>query len=190
MLQQKRRGNPDKPPSLTSDAAKGYESALIEVYGAVPQYVGCGRPSTKKQADSGWEYLQIVKHRRGGHLLKVTSKVIFGDAQTICNKLGKHTSYVERTHLTSRHMNGRMVRKTLSYSKRVEMLEASSAWEDIVYNLVRPLKTLRQEVCDEQRHWLPRTPAMVAGLTDRIWTIEKLLTIRLNPLFFYQHQKG
>jgi hypothetical protein len=70
------------------------------------------------------------------------------------------------------------------------MLEASSAWEDIVYNLVRPLKTLRQEVCDEQRHWLPRTPAMVAGLTDRIWTIEKLLTIRLNPLFFYQHQKG
>jgi hypothetical protein len=34
MLQQKRRGNPDKPPSLTSDAAKGYESALIEVYGA------------------------------------------------------------------------------------------------------------------------------------------------------------
>jgi len=157
MRKQKRRGNPDKPPSLTSDAAKGYESALIEVYASVPQYVGCGRPPTKKQAGSGWEYLQIVKHRRGGHLLKVTSKVIFGDAQTICSKLGKHTSYVERTHLTSRHMNGRLVRKTLSYSKRVEMLEASSSWEDIVYNLVRPLKTLCQEVCDEQRHWFPRT---------------------------------
>jgi hypothetical protein len=33
MVVQKRRGNPDKPPSLTSDAAKGYESALINVYG-------------------------------------------------------------------------------------------------------------------------------------------------------------
>ena len=190
MNQQKRRGSPDKPPSLTSDAAKGYESALVKVYGVVPKYVGRGRPPTKKQAGSGWEYLQIVKHRRGGHLLKVTSKVIFGDAQTICNKLGKHTSYVERTHLTSRHMNGRLVRKTLSYSKRLEMLEASSLWEDIVYNLVRPLKTLRQAFCDGRRHWFPRIPAMAAGLTDRIWTIEELLTIRLNPLFFYQHQKG
>jgi hypothetical protein len=31
---------------------------------------------------------------------------------------------------------------------------------------------------------------MVAGLTDRIWTIEELLHIRVRPLFFYQHQKG
>ena len=50
-----------------------------------------------------------------------------GKKGAICQKLGKHNSYVERTHLTSRHMNGRLVRKTLSYSKRVEMLEASSA---------------------------------------------------------------
>jgi hypothetical protein len=35
MLVVKRRGNPDRPPSLTSDAAKGYESALIKVYGIV-----------------------------------------------------------------------------------------------------------------------------------------------------------
>jgi hypothetical protein len=182
MVQQKRRGNPDKPPSLTSDAAKGYESALKKVYGVVPQYVGRGRPPTKKQAGSGWEYLQIVKHRRGGRLLKVTSKVIFGDSQTICSKLGKHTSYVERTHLTSRHMNGRLVRKTLSYSKRVEMLEFSCLWEDMVYNLVRPLKTLRLKVNEYPRQWLPRTPAMVAGLTDHIWTIEELLTTHVSSL--------
>jgi hypothetical protein len=190
MNQQKQRGNPDKPPSLTSDAAKGYESALVKVYGVVPKYVGRGRPPTKKQAQSDWEYLQIVKHRHGSRLVKVTTKVVFGDAETICQKLGKHSSYVERTHLTSRHMNGRLVRKTLSYSKRVEMLEASSVWEDMIYNLVRPLKTLHQAVCNERRHWLPRTPAMVAGLTDRILTIEELLHIRVRPLFFYQHRKG
>lgn len=40
--------------------------------------------------------------------------------------LGQSTSYVERTHLTSRHMNGRLVRKTLGYSKELEMLRASS----------------------------------------------------------------
>jgi hypothetical protein len=182
MVVQKRRGNPDKPPSLTSDAAKGYQSALINVYGIVPDYAGRGRPPTKKQACSDWEYLQIVKHRRGGHLVKVTSKVIYGDAQTLYSKLGKHTSYVERTHLTSRQMNGRLVRKTLSYSKRVDMLEFSCLWEDMVYNLVRPLKTLRLEVNEYPRRWLPRTPAMVAGLTDHIWTIDELLTTRVSSL--------
>jgi len=39
---------------------------------------------------------------------------------------GVYNSYVERTHLTSRKMNGRLVHKTLSYSKCVETLEASS----------------------------------------------------------------
>ena len=86
---------------------KGYEAALIKVYGVVPKYSGRGRPPTKKQARSGWEYLQIVKHRRGGHLVRVTTKVVFGDPETVYQKLGKHNSYVERTHLTSRHMNGR-----------------------------------------------------------------------------------
>ena len=192
MNQQKRRGHPDKPPSLTSDAAKGYESALIKVCGVVPKYGGRGRPPTRKQARTGWEYLQIVKHRRGGHLVRVTTKVVFGDPETVYRKLGKHNSYVERTHLASRHMNGRLVRKTLSYSKRVEMLEASSVWEDMVYNLVRPLKTLRleAEASEHPKKWLPRTPAMVAGLTHRIWTIQELLTTRVSPLLLQQHQRG
>ena len=197
MNQQKRRGHPDDPPSLSSDAAKGYESAVIKVYGVVPEYSGRGRPPTKKQARAGWEYLQIVKHRRGGHLVRVTAKVVFGDPETIYRKLGKHNSYVERTHLTSRHMNGRLVRKTLSYSKRVEMLEASSAWEDMMYNLVRPLKTLRleaeaakaAEASEYPKKWIPRTPSMAAGLTDHIWTIEELLTTRVSPLL-QQHQRG
>ena len=91
-----------------------------------------------------------------------TTKVVFGNLDTVCLKLGKHNSYVEQTHLISRHMNGRLVRKTLSYSKRVEMLESSSVWEDIVYNLVRPLKTLRLSVNEYPKKWLPRAPAMVA----------------------------
>lgn len=192
MNQQKRRGHPDKPPPLTSDAAKGYESALIKVYGVVPKYNGRGRPPTRKQGKSDWEYLQIVKHRRGGHLVRVTTRVVFGEPETVYRKLGKHNSYVERTHLTSRHMNGRLVRKTLSYSKRVEMLEASSLWEDVVYNLVRPLKTLRlkAEADEYPKKWLLRTPSMVAGLTDHIWTIEELLTNRVSPLLLQQHQRG
>ncbi len=99
--------------------------------------------------------------------------------------LGGSTSYVERTNLTSRHMNGRLVRKTLGYSKELKMLKASSIWEDMVYNLLgRALKkTLRIESPKETgQRWLKRSPAMAAGLTDHIWEIEELLTrLPLTP---------
>ncbi|MFQ5796965.1 MAG: transposase, partial [Candidatus Bipolaricaulia bacterium] len=71
----------------------------------------------------------------------------------------------------------RLVRKTLGYSKIVEMHRAAAVWEDSVYNWVRPVKTLRREVFgDPTRRWFPRTPGMAAGLTDHIWTVKELLT--------------
>lgn len=74
-----------------------------------------------------------------------------------------------------------LVRKTLSFSKELEMLEASSAWEDVVYNLTREVKTLRIEVEGERRRFKPRTPAMAAGLTDHIWSIKELLSTMVSP---------
>jgi IS1 family transposase len=58
-----------------------------------------------------------------------------GDPETVPDAVGAHTAYVERTNLTSRQMNGRLVRKTLSYSKQVDALTASCAWEDWVVGL-------------------------------------------------------
>lgn len=47
-------------------------------------------------------------------------QVVYGDPEEVIEQMGEQTAYIERTHLTSRQMNGRLVRKTLSYSKRVE----------------------------------------------------------------------
>ena len=71
----------------------------------------------------------------GRSLIGVTIKVIYGDPETVPDVVGAHTAYVERTNLTSRQMNGRLVRKTLSYSKQLEALRASCAWEDWVVGL-------------------------------------------------------
>ena len=81
-------------------------------------------------------------------------------------------------------MNGRLVRKTLSFSKELRLLEAASALEDALYNFTRPVKTLRVEVANpiKQERWQPRTPAMAASLTDHIWTVEELLMTVLVPL--------
>ena len=57
--------------------------------------------------------MQVIKHREGGHVIGVTIKVVYGDPEEVLAEVGGHTAYVERTHLTSRQMNGRLVRKTL-----------------------------------------------------------------------------
>jgi len=174
--QLKRRGHPDAPPPLVSDGWGGHREALIAVYGEVPAYRGRGRPPSRKQPRDDWQYLQMVKQRENGRVIGVQPQVIFGDPEQVGADLAHHTAYVERTHLTSRHMNGRLVRQTLGFSKRLLMLRAASVWEDVVYNFARHVKTLRLEVNDGTRRWLQRSPAMAAGITDRIWSIDELLT--------------
>jgi hypothetical protein len=79
--------------------------------------------------------------------------------------------------LTARHLNGRLVRKPLGYSKRLDMLEAACTWEDGVYSFTRSVKTLRCEINVVGKRWLPSSPAMAAGLTDHIWSIRELLML-------------
>ena len=148
----------------------------MQVYGKVPEYSGHGRPPSRKQAVDGWHYTQMVKQRdTKGNLIGVDIRVIYGDETTL-DRTGTRTVYVERTNLTSRMMNGRLVRKTLGFSKELTMLQASCVWEDVVYNLTRSVKTLRVEVMPQtQRRWIHRSPAMVAGITDHIWSIREVL---------------
>ncbi len=179
----KERGHPDGPPPTMSDGWGGIDNAMIEVYGQVPEYSGQGRPPTRKQPQPDWQYLQYVKHRDDhGHLLDTELRVVFGEPEEVLATFPKSTAYIERTHLTMRLFNGRLVRQTLGFSKSLEMYRASAAWEDAVYNLVRPLKTLRMEVHDVPgQRWQPRTPAMAAGLTDHPWTVKELLTMIVLP---------
>ena len=74
----------------------------------------------------------VKQRRRKGRVIGVKAKTVYGDEREVLELLGQSTSYVERTDLTSRHMNGRLVRKTLGYSKEPQMLRASSVWEDVV----------------------------------------------------------
>jgi hypothetical protein len=173
-----RRGHPDGPPPLISDGWGGIDEAMVAVYGQVPEYGGRGRPPTRKQPGKDWQYLQMVKQRdEHGKFTGVKLRVIFGSRAEVLQLLGKSTAFVERSHLTSRLFNGRQVRKTLAFSKKVADYRASASWEDAYYNLVRPHKSLRQPADhDPDRKWLPCTPAKAAGLTNHIWTVKELLT--------------
>lgn len=179
----KRRGHPEAPPPTLSDGWGGIDDAMVEVYGQVPPYKGAGRPPTKKRPVEGWQYLQMVKQRDArDRVIGTKLRVIFGEEEEVIAKLGGSTAYIERTHLTMRHMNGRLVRKGLGFSKRLSMHGAQAVWEDTVYNLGRSVKTLRLEAqSDSLRRWIQRTPAMAAGLSDHRWTVKELLTTMPLP---------
>ena len=72
------------------------------------------------------------------------------------------TSYVERQNLTMRMSMRRFTRLTNAFSKKVENHAHAVALHMMYYNFVRIHKTLRV------------TPAMAAGVTDRLWEIEDI----------------
>jgi hypothetical protein len=75
------------------------------------------------------------------------------------------------------------VRKTLSHSKKSYFLRQHLELEDAFFNFVRPHQALRIALPQPTlgRKWQRRTPAMAAGLTDHIWTLEELLSYRVPP---------
>jgi hypothetical protein len=172
------------PPALATDGKGAYREAMVETWGKVPEYGGRGAPPKLPKPGEDWHYLQVIKKRKGGKLESVRIKIVYGDPEKVKAKLGGHTAYVERTNLTSRTMNGRLVRKTLSFSKELRFLKAASALEDAIYNFTRPVRTLRLELPNpsKQARWQQRSPAMAARLTDHIWTVQELLTVVLVPL--------
>ena len=157
----KARGHSDRPPPTLSDGRGGVREAMVAVYGQVPPYKGRGRRPRKKRPGPDWQYAQMVKQRDGhGRVVGTKMKVIYGDEAEVLSVVGKSTAYGERTRLTMRHSNGRLVRKGLGYSKRLRLHKAAAAWEDILYNLTRSVKTLRQCVKEHaarfERRWRHR----------------------------------
>lgn len=162
------------PPPLVSDSFGGHRDALLQVFGRQVwkwrwPYLRPGK---------GWLYVQLHKVRDDyGRVRDVYPRVIWGHVRFAKHPIPLHSAYVERTHLTRRLMNARLVRRTVGFSKTVHMLIASVIWDDLVYNLVRPLKSLRVRINNRPRRWQPRSPAMAAGLTDHLWSIGELLWV-------------
>jgi hypothetical protein len=93
-----------------------------------------------------------------------------GDAATI--KVAHHpipgsasTSYAERQNLTLRISSRRFTRLTNAFSKKVENHALSVALHYMHYNFCPIHKTLRI------------TPAMAAGVTDRLWGIGDIVNV-------------
>ncbi|MGH7498035.1 MAG: IS1 family transposase [Gemmatimonadales bacterium] len=86
------------------------------------------------------------------------------------------TSFVERQNLTMRMGMRRFTRLTNAFSRKVENHAHAVALHFMHYNFCRAHTTLTK--AHPRRY--PVTPAMAAGLTDHVWTVEEMCAL-LDP---------
>lgn len=79
------------------------------------------------------------------------------------------TSYVERQNLTMRMGMRRFTRLTNGFSRKVENLAHAVSLHFMHYNFARPHSSLKERY--------PRTPAMAAGVTDHVWSLEEIAAL-------------
>lgn len=145
----------DNRVQLTTDGYKPYLNAVSDAF------------------NNDVDYAQLVKVY--GQPADTTDRRRYSPAEcsgTIVGKtIGKpdrnliSTSYVERTNLTVRMQNRRFTRLTNAFSKKIDNHIHAFSLFAMHYNFCKIHKTLRV------------TPAMQAGLTDRVWTHADIIAL-------------
>ena len=135
---------------LTTDGLKAYLEAVEDSFGCEIDYAQLIKIYGASQEEVRYSPAECI----GCETKRVTGTP---DAAHIS------TSYVERQNLSMRMGMRRFTRLTNGFSKKVENHAYAVALFYMHYNFVRVHKTLRV------------TPAMEAGITDHIWTIEEML---------------
>jgi len=143
---------------ITTDGHRAYLEAVEGAFGADIDYAQLhkiyGAPSDDEQ-----------RRYSPARCIGSDMKVVSGDP----DPAHVSTSYVERQNLTMRMGMRRFTRLTNGFSKKVDNHRHMVALHYMYYNFCRIHQTLRV------------TPAMEAKITDRVWTIEELISLLPKP---------
>ncbi len=136
---------------LTTDGHRPYLSAVEDAFGADIDYAVLQKLyGSDPQSEIRYSPAQCIGTK---------TEIVTGDPDP------KHisTSYVERQNLSMRMSMRRFTRLTNAFSKKIENHIAAVALYFMYYNFGRVHQTLRV------------TPAMEAGVTDHIWSIQEIV---------------
>lgn len=136
---------------LTSDGLKLYIDAVHEAFGDNIDYAMLVKLYNEtREGQKRYSPTQFIGTRK---------KVVSGNPSST----GISTSFAERQNLTMRMSMRRFTRLTNGFSKKIENHMHAVSLHFMYYNFCRVHSTVKS------------TPAVTAGLTNRVWTLEDII---------------
>jgi IS1 family transposase len=185
-------------PLFLTDGFQEYMTALLTHFG---DWVQPARRQAKGPAPqprwmplSQLLYAQVIKTTRRRRLVRVNHRVVFGTLETVQQVLSAcgwqiNTSFVERLNLNIRQHVAAVGRRVSTLCKGEDGLGRQLALYHCYYNFCLPHASLRQPLPQPEptngtgsaKQWRPCSPAMAAGLTDHVWSLQEVLRYRVPP---------
>jgi IS1 family transposase len=196
---------PHCAPLFLTDGFRDYLTALVTHYGHwIQSERRCDKspqPKPRWMPLPGLLYAQVVKFYRRRRLVGGKHRVIFGPAATVESILAKrgwkiNTAFAERLNPDFRQHMAAIGRRVNTVCKHEAGRRQQLTLFHAHHTFVLPHASLRIPLPELQpvsetgavKRWQPRTPAMAAGLTDRVWSVREVLLYRLPP--WPQTQRG
>jgi len=166
-------GSVVQPILVAVDGLPAYPKAIRKAFSDKLYSGKAGRPPLVPWPDL--HIVQVVKQRRGYRLNKVSRRLAHGCLNRVYDLIAMsqvgwgqiNTAYIERLNATFRARMPALVRRTRSLARTTGRIETDLFWSGSVYNFCTIHSSLNA------------TPAMAAGLTDHVWSVEQLLRLRL-----------
>src|SRR5262245_39742685 len=185
-------------PLCLTDGLKEYGTALLTHFGSWSQPER--RQATGPRPKPRWMplpqllYAQVVKSYRRRRLVRVKHRVVFGTRERVKQVLSAcgwqiQTAFVERLNLDLRQRVAAVGRRANTLCTGEDSLGQHLVLFQSYHNFCLPHASIRLPLAAPEstkgsgsaKLWQPCTPAMAAGLTDRVWTLREVFMFRVPP---------
>ena len=126
----------------------------------------------------------VIKRTQKKRVVQVTRKLTWGALEQAQRLLSMtvgcqqfNTSLIERFNGTMRERLASLTRQCRHAAHRLELLEAGMYLIACTYNFCFP----HHELSKPKHFGSACTPAIAAGLTDHIWTVQEVITYKIAP---------
>jgi len=176
-----------RPLLICFDGFSAYLTAFRQAFRSPLASGGRGRPRLVPWPDIALG--QVVKQYARRQVVGIERRIAQGGAALVAHLLHLsqgggvlNTAYAERLNATFRERLAVLVRRSRALARTPQTLEAGMYLLGCVYNFCRWHESLRLPLyVGRHRHWVKRTPAMAAGLTDHCWSVQDLLSFKVAP---------
>ena len=186
LMHKVRRSTLCRPLLFCVDGCAAYVAAIQRVFREPIRTGQPGRPPLRPW--DGIYIAQVLKQYAHKHVVAVSRRIVQGTQAQIDALLqvtqgggAINTAYIERLNATFRSRITALIRRGRALARQTATLHDAMYLVGTVYNFCTYHTSLRLPLYlpGNRRRWLRRTPAIAAGITDHLWTVQELLSFQV-----------